>query len=287
MSIAEKLTTIAENQQKVYNAGYAAGQAAGGGGTDPTPTQEKTVDITENGKVEVTPDEGYALSKVTANVNVPDFWDVFQENGTRTNYEQCFNGDWWTQGRFNPKYPIVIQRCSYMFQQSTITDLSGVTIDFSQKTGNTYLTRPFDQSDIVTIGTIDLSNINGILNTIFAFQSVTDVYLETIQKLILSETNTFGTNFFQNCVKLKNITIEGTIGTSISFQWCTSLTVESMKSIILALKDFDGNNNGPGSYTQTIKFPDVCWEALAADSIPAPNGEEWKSYVQNALGWNT
>ena len=44
---------------------------AGGGGADPTPTQEKSIDIVENGTVEVTPDEGYALSKVTANVNVP------------------------------------------------------------------------------------------------------------------------------------------------------------------------------------------------------------------------
>lgn len=40
------------------------------GGT-PTPTQEKTVEIMANGTVEVTPDEGYALSKVTAKVNVP------------------------------------------------------------------------------------------------------------------------------------------------------------------------------------------------------------------------
>lgn len=31
MSIAEKLTTIAENQQRVYDAGYAKGQAEGGG----------------------------------------------------------------------------------------------------------------------------------------------------------------------------------------------------------------------------------------------------------------
>ena len=36
-----------------------------------TPTQEKTIDITANGTVEVTPDEGHALSKVTANVDVP------------------------------------------------------------------------------------------------------------------------------------------------------------------------------------------------------------------------
>ena len=40
------------------------------GGT-PTPTQEKTVDITENGTHTVIPDDGYALSKVTANVSVP------------------------------------------------------------------------------------------------------------------------------------------------------------------------------------------------------------------------
>lgn len=45
------------------------GKASGGGAS--TPTQEKTVEITENGTVEIVPDEGYALSKVTANVNVP------------------------------------------------------------------------------------------------------------------------------------------------------------------------------------------------------------------------
>lgn len=33
MSVAEKLTTIAENQQRVYDAGYAKGQAEGGGGS--------------------------------------------------------------------------------------------------------------------------------------------------------------------------------------------------------------------------------------------------------------
>ena len=44
------------------------GKAEGG---TPTPTQEKTVEITTNGPHEVTPDDGYVLAKVTANVNVP------------------------------------------------------------------------------------------------------------------------------------------------------------------------------------------------------------------------
>lgn len=234
MTVAEKLTTVAENQQKVYDAGYAAGQTAGGGGTG------------------------------------EDFWDVFQENGTRTNYEQCFNGDWWTQGRFNPKYPIVIQRCNYMFQQSAITDLSGVTIDFSKKTDNTYSTRPFDQSDIVTIGTIDLSNIDGILNTIFAFQIATDVYLETIQKLILSDTNTFGANFFQNCVKLKNITIEGTIGNDLNMSACP-LTTESVQSVIEHLKDLTGQTSKRLQLSSTV----------AANLTPA------QSDMLTAKNWTT
>ena len=51
------------------------------GGT-PTPTQEKTVNITANGTHTVTPDEGYALSKVTANVNVPIPEGYIQPSGT-------------------------------------------------------------------------------------------------------------------------------------------------------------------------------------------------------------
>ena len=43
-------------------------KAAGGDGL---PTQEKAVEITENGTVEILPDDGYALSKAVVTVNVP------------------------------------------------------------------------------------------------------------------------------------------------------------------------------------------------------------------------
>jgi hypothetical protein len=46
------------------------GKAVGGGGEPSIQTQEKTVNITENGTTEVLPDEGFALSKVTVNVEV-------------------------------------------------------------------------------------------------------------------------------------------------------------------------------------------------------------------------
>ena len=49
----------------------------GGSGGSTLPRQQKVVDITENGTVEVTPDYGYTLSKVTANVNVEGNVEVF------------------------------------------------------------------------------------------------------------------------------------------------------------------------------------------------------------------
>lgn len=58
-------------------------------GAGATPTQEKTVNISTNGTVVVTPDSGYALSKVTAKVNVAasgdDLSDVLTNKMTALN----------------------------------------------------------------------------------------------------------------------------------------------------------------------------------------------------------
>ena len=52
-------------------------------GGEATPTQEKTVSIKVNGSVEVLPDDGYALSKVVANVDVPIPEGYIQPSGTK------------------------------------------------------------------------------------------------------------------------------------------------------------------------------------------------------------
>jgi hypothetical protein len=72
MSIQEKLTTIAENVPKVYDAGIAEGR-----------TQEWS-----------------------------DFWDAFQNNGNRRDYGNAFGGlskyTGWNDTTYDPKYPIIL-----------------------------------------------------------------------------------------------------------------------------------------------------------------------------------
>ncbi len=89
MSIADKLTAIAENEQKVYNAGYEAGKAEGG-----------------NSYYDV-------------------FWDNFQQNGQLTFYRYAFYGSRWTLNIFNPKYVIKPTSANYMFYESGIETLAG------------------------------------------------------------------------------------------------------------------------------------------------------------------
>ena len=85
MSIAQKLTTIAENIPKVYEAGKAAGG-----------------------------DNYY-----------DEFWDEVQNNGKTFNYNYAFAGSSWNDKTFKPKYDILVEfnQGYLMFQNSNITDL--------------------------------------------------------------------------------------------------------------------------------------------------------------------
>lgn len=69
MSIADKLTQIAENEQRVYNAGYTKGKSEGGGG-GAKPEIDARYDIYDNGERIYIPEDGKVFSSVTVNVDV-------------------------------------------------------------------------------------------------------------------------------------------------------------------------------------------------------------------------
>ncbi len=104
MSIAEKITTIANNMQSVYDKGYADGQAEGGG------------------------DNYYDT-----------FWDAFQQNGKKLDYRYAFAYDVWTDETYNPKYPIKQNGYAYtysMFGDNTKLTDTKVDIELLNTTGS-------------------------------------------------------------------------------------------------------------------------------------------------------
>ena len=90
MNTADKLKKIAENEPKVYEAGYNMGLAKG---------------------------------KTDAN---NFFWDRYQHYGNRNSYSYAFFGTGWNEYTYNPKYTIYTEskadRARYMFAWSAIVD---------------------------------------------------------------------------------------------------------------------------------------------------------------------
>lgn len=136
------------------------------------------------------------------------FWDGYQNKGKPSCYKFAFAYKIFNDAIYNPKYPIITSgaenvNSADIFAYSRITDTK-VDIDVTR---NPSVTR--------------------------AFNNATE--LVTIRKLIITDKITFA-NTFDNCIALKNIIIEGVIGNNINFGDSPLLTLESITSIINALK---------------------------------------------------
>lgn len=196
MSIAEKLTAIAENEPKVYQAGKKEGY-----------------------------DEGQQAA-------YDSFWDTYQQNGERTNYALAFGGRGWTNETFKPKYDMYADLCYMMFSRSLITgDLDeilrncGVTLTLGYSSAG-YL---FSSSQFSSLGDIDLKTHS----LSYTFQDCKK--LETIRSVNVSRTSRI-VGAFDGCTALKNLTLIGPLKvTGLDVSACP-LTHESLMSILNALE---------------------------------------------------
>ena len=192
------------------------------------------------------------------------FWDAFQDNGNRTNYESGFRGAGWTQETFKPKYDLILAGGNgSAFQQigfngdlaQHLEDL-GVTLNTS---GATNLSSLFNSATGITrVGVIDLSNAPSS-NSVFAYFKG-----HTIDKVIVVP----GTGWsyqFQSCTNLENLTIEGTIGTTgMNLQWSTKLSKASITSVVNALSSTTSGLSVTLSKTAVNNvFTTDEWNALA------------------------
>lgn len=165
------------------------------------------------------------------------FWDAFQDNGNRTNYQRAFAVGW-TDSNYNPKYPFVcgnLYEATEMFFESKITD---------------------------TKVPITLSNTRADS----MFYKCTE--LRRVHLLICENVLRWSTTF-RECAKLEEINIQGEIGTSIDISPCPLLTAASVQSIIDHLKDLTGQT------AQTLTFHATVGGKLTAEQKAAISAKNW------------
>ena len=199
------------------------------------------------------------------------FWDMYQMNGTRVDYQKAFNS--FTDEMFKPKYDFAPTTASQMFMDSKVTNLkqlledAGVALDTSKAKA---VMQMFQCRTVTHIPVLNFTSATNVASIFSEARSL--VYVE---KMIVNEKCNFPTTF-AGAEALAEIRFEGVIASDINFQW-SPLSVESMKSIISCL-----STSASG---KTITFNGNCWAALETSGV-SPTGGTWVDYV-NDLGWIT
>lgn len=187
-----------------------------------------------------------------------EFWDNYQLNGSRTNYESAFFGVGWNQDTFKPKHPIVVgtganvaynmfglfddtnKSVSQVLDYRTIKD----KIDLSQAVQ----TRRTFYGAFMNYIEVDLSNSTSLVE---CFDGGWRGSRTTDLTLTVSEKCTSFASAFTYCNYLQNLffTDGSVIAVNIAFAQSPNLTHESLMSIINALKDYSGTTS---TYTLTL-----------------------------------
>lgn len=237
MTVAEKLQTIAENEQKVYDAGYAKGQ-----------------------------DE----EKLAA---YDHFWDTYQQKGNRLNYMYAFAGVGWTEEWLQPKYDMRPTNCTYMFARlfsgnaapvslAALLERAGVTLDTSNSENHIAM---FNEALYVSeIPHIDLTKSKYATNLFNYCISLKKVAITVAPNTV---PNTAG--WFGRCDALEDLTVNGTLDKSLSLADSAKLSAASVDSILAALADLTGQT------AQTLTLHAMVKGALTDDQKAAIAAKNW------------
>ena len=192
-----------------------------------------------------------------------DFWDGFQENGSRGDYTRAFRC--WKDEAFKPKYDIKPTSCDSIFSYLKVGDLAqkledcGVVLDTSNCRN---LSATFQGCECTRIPHINSSKSR----LYYTFIGATKV--ETIDKITTVASNDYVSSF-DNCKALKNITFEGEIGKNIAFAQSPLLSEESVQSIIDCLVDLTGQT------VQTIQFHATVKAKLTETQLTTITNKNW------------
>lgn len=195
------------------------------------------------------------------------FWDAFQHNGTRTNYNYAFAGSGFDVEIMKPKYiPIVPKNAQYMFahnlkgapNKKDYTEICKM-IDLSQITNASSLFQNICGKNI----TVDLSSCTAASN---AFNCNSGGDLDNVT-LKVTEKLTSASNMFLYNTDLTTLTFteDSVIAVGLTLQKCPKLSKASIESVINALSTTTTGLTVTLSQTAVNNaFTEAEWEALEA-----------------------
>ena len=223
-TIAEKLTQIAENEPKVYDAGYNKGKAEG----DTEGYNRGHATGYEEGKA-----EGIEEGKQS---EYDAFWDHYQKNGNRTYYDNAFadggneGGRWRYNVTYKPKYPIKPISAMNMYSYSALPYEAIAAVDFS-KCKDFYCCFNYYKGG-TQFPPLDLRVATRTQN-LFGWSTK----IQEVEELWVAESTPYQA-IFGGCTNLTEVRFNGTIGQNgLSFKDSTLLSKASIENIIGCLSD--------------------------------------------------
>lgn len=177
-----------------------------------------------------------------------EFWDRYQSNGNRVNYQVAFGGIGWNAENFKPKYSMRPTNTNAMFQnaKSLKIDLAAllkernIILDTSGGNNFQYFTL---EAAFTRLPTINCSNGTNLTN---AFSNMGN--LITFDKWIIStDGNQKFSNTFASTPKLEKIAIEGVVGENLSFSVCP-LTKESIMGKPITAEEYEALSDTAKTY---------------------------------------
>jgi hypothetical protein len=237
------LNTVETNNQRIYDAGYDSGKQS----------------------------------------EYDAFWDLFQMNGERVNYNYAFAGTGFDVELMKPKYPIVPKQAQYMFCSNTrdypgVKDYSKICkfLDLSQITNATSIFQNICGKNL----TVDLSSCTSASN---AFNCNSGGNIDNVTLKVTDKLTSASSFFYYNSdLTTLTFTDDSVIAFAIYLARSPLLTLESLKSVIRALKDFSGTEQ---AFTLKISLAGESKELLEADGATSPNNNTWLEYIADK-GWN-
>lgn len=215
-------------------------------------------------------DSGYSKGQL---IELENLWTRITANNTRSNFEYAFARTDYSDVVFTQ--PIVPRtNVSNMFYYYLGAKVPG-NIDLSKISTTATHGAIFARSSLEEIYDLKIPPIS------YSNTYLSCTKLKKIAKIRVNENTAFS-SAFSGCTALEEVTFEGQIGKSISFNNCSSLTLSTLKHIISTLVDYAGTDK-EFDYTITLNSSSV--SILEQEGSTSPNGNTWRQYAVDK-GWN-